>query len=406
MSMAREQETEPTIPRSEIERRVARLWEIIGGRDIGGRDVTAVFAIERIEILYFTGTPQDGLVWIPRDGEPLFLVRRDLERARAESPLTRIVPFKRARDIPRILADADLSLGGTVGTSLDVLPVNLFRSLECALGVTIEDVSAEVRWTRAVKSPLERERVHAAGAVAEDVFNRVPTFLRPGKREIDLAADIEAYLLRAGSPSHYRTRTFNLEFSGLCCIAGTSADWRSASNSPNAAGRGPDPAFGQGAGVRPIGCDEPILVDLGTNRLGYYADTTRVYYWGELPRRFTEAHETCETILAEATAELERGTIMSEVYAHAVERAGNAGFADTFMGGSRFLGHGVGLEIDEWPVVAEGFDQPLPDGAVISLEPKIALPGGIVGVETTFVFENGTLSPVVTLPTAPVRLDK
>ena len=102
---------------------------------------------------------------------------------------------------------------------------------------------------------------------------------------------------------------------------------------------------------------------------------------------------------------IEGGRTLEEVRAGAVAAAGAAGLGDRFMGGARFLGHGVGLEIDEWPVVAEGIREPLADGTVISLEPKFALPGGIVGVETTFIFRRGLMEPVVTFPGAPVRID-
>jgi Xaa-Pro aminopeptidase len=118
-----------------------------------------------------------------------------------------------------------------------------------------------------------------------------------------------------------------------------------------------------------------------------------------------DAHRRSEEILAAAAEELAAGVLMEDVYGHARGRAETAGLGDAFMGGSRFLGHGVGLEIDEWPVIAAGFSSALPEGAVVSLEPKFALPGGIVGVETTFVFENGRMCPTVNLPTAPLRLD-
>ncbi len=390
----------PAVPREELLRRAAQLW-----RHVGARPLAAVFAIERVEVLYFGGSPQDGMVWIPRDGEPIFFVRRDLARARADSPLARVLPFTRARDIPDILAREGASVSGPVGTSLDVLPVSLHQSLGRALGVPIEDASVEVRMTRAVKSPWERAHIRAAGALITEIFEALRTIIKPGMREIDVAAEIDARLVRAESVSYYRTRTFNLQFTGVCCLSGPSGDWRGASDSPNSAGRGPGPAFGQGASSRRFVAGEPILVDFAANRGGYYVDTTRVFHFGELPARFVDAHRTSEEILAEAVEALGAGRPPADVYARALEHAAKAGLAETFMGGSRFLGHGVGLQIDEWPVIAEGFDQPLPEGAVVALEPKFALRGGIVGVETTFIFEGGKMQPTVALPTGLVRLD-
>ena len=390
----------PVVPRSEIDLRMARLRD-----GLRASRVSAVLALQRVEVLYFSGTPQDGIVWIPRDGEPVFFVRRDLERARRESPLSRILSFARPAEIPAALASLGLRLDGPVGTALDVLPVKLYQSLSRALGVAVEDVSREVRGTRIVKSDWERARLRQAGKLADATFAFVKDHLRPGMREADLAAEIEAFVIRSGSVCFYRTRTFNMEFAAQCCLAGDSGDWRGPADSPNGAGRGPDPTFGQGASAREILREEPILVDVGTNRGGYYADTTRLFCFGPLPQRFADAHRLSEEILGAACEDIEARRPLQEVFARALARAQQAGLSKEFMGGSRFLGHGVGLEIDEWPVVAEGFEDPLPEGAAISLEPKFALPGGIVGVETTFLFEDGRLHPLVTLPTSPFRLD-
>ena len=391
----------PAVPRSEIDWRIARLRE-----SLHQSPVTASLAIQRVEVLYFAGTPQDGIVWIPREGEPVFLVRRDLERARRESPLPRVVPFARPKDIPALLAEQGLRIDGPVGTSLDVLPVKLHQSLSRALGVPLEDVSAEARGVRIVKSPWEQARVREAGALADALFTTMKDRLRPGMRETDVAAEVDGFLLRSSSVPYYRTRTFNLEFPTLCAIAGESGDWRGAGDSPNSAGRGLDPAFGQGPSTRKIERGEPILIDVGTSRGGYYADTTRIFHFGELPERFVAAHRLCEEILSRAIEEIEGGRSLEDVYASALGRAQAAGLAAEFMGGSRFLGHGVGLEIDEWPVVSDGFDEPLPEGAVLSLEPKVAQRGGIVGAETTFILEGGRMRPVSTVSTALSRLDR
>jgi len=389
----------PAVPRDEMDGRIARLRE-----SLRGSPIRAALALQRVEVLYFAGTPQDGIVWIPIEGEPVFLVRRDLERARRESPLARIVPFARPADIPAALAEQGLRIDGPVGTSLDVLPAKLHQSLARALKVPVEDASREFRGVRSVKSPWERALVRDAGVLADEVFAFAREKIRPGMREIDLAAEIDAFLIRSGSVAYYRTRTFNLEFASLCCIGGESGEWRGPSDSPNSAGRGPDPAFAQGPSDHQLAPGEPILVDLGTNRGGYYVDTTRIFHFGALPRKYADAQRASEEILAGAVEDIERRLALEEVYARALARAQAAGLSSEFMGGSRFLGHGVGLEIDEWPVVAEGVEEPLAEGAVLALEPKFALSGGIVGVETTFIFEGGRMRPTVTLPPGSTRV--
>ena len=94
-------------------------------------------------------------------------------------------------------------------------------------------------------------------------------------------------------------------------------------------------------------------------------------------------------VQAYAASQLKPGEIPSEIYAKSMDMAAKAGFAEGFMalGANKvaFLGHGIGLAIDEQPVLAKGFDAPLELGMVLAIEPKMGVPGlGMVGVENTF----------------------
>jgi Xaa-Pro aminopeptidase len=130
-------------------------------------------------------------------------------------------------------------------------------------------------------------------------------------------------------------------------------------------------------------------------------DKTRVFWSGapaSVPDQARRAHDTCVAIYEQAAAMLKPGAIPAHIWRQTAPVAEKAGFADTYMGlgGNRvrFLGHGVGLALDELPVIAGSFQEPLEAGMTIALEPKISLPGlGMLGLESVFeVTERGGVS--------------
>jgi len=132
-----------------------------------------------------------------------------------------------------------------------------------------------------------------------------------------------------------------------------------------------------------------VFVDIGCGVAGYHTDKTMTYVFrGALPDEAVEHHERCRAIQYEMAAMLRPGVAPSAIY-EAVMEGLDPAFLENFMGfGDRrvkFLGHSVGLLIDELPVIAAGFDAPIREGMVFALEPKKGIAGvGMVGVENTF----------------------
>jgi len=119
-------------------------------------------------------------------------------------------------------------------------------------------------------------------------------------------------------------------------------------------------------------------------------DQTRIAVIGRLPAELQRAYEISIAILRRAEQLMKPGNTPESVYLESLRMAEEAGLAEHFMGYGRdrakFLGHGVGLEIDEWPVLARGFAEPLEPGMVLAVEPKFIFPGlGAVGIENTYV---------------------
>jgi Xaa-Pro aminopeptidase len=160
-------------------------------------------------------------------------------------------------------------------------------------------------------------------------------------------------------------------------------------------GPGPNAVLGKGPDHVVLRRGDPVIVDLVGGYDGYLADQTRTFAVGRLDHDLRGAYDAAVDILRSVERRIAPGIQPSALFEHAEELAGDAGLADHFMGHGadrvRFLGHGVGMEIDELPVLAPGFDEPLEPGHVIAVEPKFVFPGrGAVGIENMYaVTEHG-----------------
>jgi Xaa-Pro dipeptidase len=371
-------------PAAETTRRAAALREALADRQLEG-----ALILQAVDLLWLTGTRQNAALWFPVEGEPTLLVRKSLERARAESPLSRVLPFPPSREL------ADLvGAPRRIGLTFDVVPVAVQQFWGKALpGVEWTDVSMLVRELRSVKSPWELDRMRATAALLSGVIAEVPSFLRPGLREVDVSAELEVRMRRAGNEGSPRVRGFNQEFFMGLALAGGSASSPSYFDGP-VTGSGLSASSPLGASLAPIGRDAPVLLDYTGILGGYLTDMTRMAVCGRLDRELLRAFDVARAIQDEVAAGLVPGAIPSRLYALARERADDAGLGDRFMGPAgaqaRFVGHGIGLELDEVPVLAPGFDAPLRLGMTLAIEPKFVFPGlGAVGIENTFAVAEG-----------------
>jgi Xaa-Pro aminopeptidase len=161
-------------------------------------------------------------------------------------------------------------------------------------------------------------------------------------------------------------------------------------------GWGLSPAMPHGASRRRIGRGEPVAVDLTGVHMGYISDETRTFSVGPLPEELREGQHAAQEILREVVRELRPGIQNTRPWERAAALAQELGVAEGFMGVGRermrFIGHGVGLELDELPVLSEGSPGTVPDGATVAIEPKIVYPGvGVLGEENTYlVAKDGT----------------
>lgn len=370
-------------PQSEIERRMDKLRD---GMEKIGTD--AVLVIQKMDYYYLSGTTQDGLLFMPVEGKPLLMVRRELERAGLESPLQDVVSIKSLRDLPSIINNHWGKLPKVMGLELDMLPVNdYFRYQDLFPDIKFLDFSQLLRKIRAVKSPFEIELMREAGNIGKKTYLKGKEILKEGMTEIEFGGLLEAAAKAHGHEGLIRVRSFNYEAYTWHILSGWSGGIVSQSDSPMG-GLGLSPAFPVGASLKPIKAHEPILVDFGTCYQGYQADETRMFSIGNMGEKFISAYKACCEIHDMVLEEAHPGTECDTIFNKTVKLAKRLGYSDSYLGPSglqtRFVGHGVGLELNEFPFLANGHFYPLEEGMTFAVEPKIVFPGeGSVGIENT-----------------------
>jgi Xaa-Pro dipeptidase len=382
------------VPQAEIEQRTQRFQAAL--RQAG---IDLALIVQNADLFYLTGTLQQGQLLVPAKGEPVYLVRKDPERARAESAAKDIRPVGSLREVPAVVAELGIGAQGVVGMELDVLPVTLFRRYEALFpGASIKDCSQLIRQVRSVKSDYERAFTAEAAQIVDRGFRAAADALRPGMTELELSAACGAAMRQAGN-SNVRTRQFNEDWPFGNVSSGPHAGLAGYTGNP-LAGAGVSPAVGQGSGWRPIGPGEPVVVDLVAFAGGYLCDQTRIISIGPVPTDLAEAHLLClgvqEVIKEAARAGAPCGDVYKQANDWMTERLAATGLAAYFMGAPNnqapYVGHGVGLELDELPVLARGFKMVLEENQVIACEPKLIFPGrGVVGVENTWRVTAGGL---------------
>ncbi|EHL04781.1 Creatinase [Desulfitobacterium hafniense DP7] len=373
--------------KSEYERRLKGFQAILAQQEIEG-----ALLVQRADTLYFTGTAQNLHLYIPRTGKPLLLVYRNMERVLAESPWEAF-PLTGMSKLPELIMEHGHPLPKVMGLEYDVLPVANYLRYEKLFSQTkLMDISYPLRLFRAVKSAEEIARLEENGRVYAQLLEYASTVLRPGMTEIELEGLLEAKARTLGHETMLRTRAFGFEFHFGGVVAGPQGAISGYFDGP-VTGLGASYAHPLGPSHSPIQAGDMVMMDLVIAQEGYQADATRMLVIGEPSQKMAEAYQLSCEIQERARLALIPGRKTGDVYAELVDWVEReTPYAENFMGYGqnrvRFIGHGVGLELDELPTISKGAQEILAPGMTIAVEPKFIFPGeGAVGVEDTLVIE-------------------
>lgn len=372
-------------PKSELDARCGKLQKLMVSEGLD-----AVIILQNADLFYFTGTIQSGNLYVPAEGAPVYMVRRDYRRALKESALEVIVPFSSMRELPRILAEHGYSLPERIGMELDVLPVAFFdRYRKVFPEGRFLDASPLIRRVRMIKSPYEIDIMREAARQVDSVYRRACQAVAEGRTELEITAELENTARLRGHLGLIRMRSFNGEMLFGHTISGEDSAVAAYTDTPFG-GVGLSPSFGQGAGFKAICRNEPVVVDFAGSVDGYLVDQTRVFAVGGLSDRLRRGYADMLDVQERMKEMTGPGVVWGDIYEACLEMAVERGYSDHFMGSDgtqvSFIGHGIGIEIDEYPFLARGFSEMVMEpGMVFAFEPKLVFPEvGAVGIENTF----------------------
>jgi Xaa-Pro aminopeptidase len=375
---------------SEYRSRLLRLRERLDERE---PDWQLAVVTQKVSLYYLTGSMPEGVLLIERDGDATLWVRLGFERAVDESPFDDIRQMGSFRDI----AQSRGAWPGSVLVEREKMSLGYFERFNRHFDFKkVGSIDQHLLAVRAVKSDSELEIIRRSGAIHAEVLETiVPSILCEGMSEYELARAVFDALLDRGAQGIFRVNMADVDMLLGYISFGENGQVQTNFNGPDGSlGFHPSMPY-MGNRDRQLSTGDLVFVDVGCAVDGYHTDKTCVYSFGGEPvEEASLAHRRCEEIQRTAAELLRPGNIPSEIYGRGIKQAAEIGlepFMSVATQSVRFLGHGVGLHIDELPVIANGFNEPLVENMVVALEPKKSLPGvGMVGSENTYlVTEDG-----------------
>lgn len=373
------------VPQQELENRMLRFRTLMLTQDA---EWEIAYIFTKVGLYYFTGTMQDGVLIIPRDGEATFWVRISYERALDESHFDNIKPMRSYRDA----AAAYDNIPTTAYIEKDFIPMSLWdrfsKYFVTERILPVGGVISQLRWQ---KSAYEMEQMREAGRIHQQVLEQdVPKLLHEGMTEADLIGEIFPTFLKAGHHGMARFGMFDTNLLVGQVAFGDNALYPTHFDGPGGnIGETPSSPF-MGSTQRKLKKGDLVFVDSPVNINGYHTDKTMIYAFGEMPSDAVMAeHRQCVAIKDRIVEQMRPGVLPQDIYNQVMADL-SPEFLENFMGyGQRqvkFLGHGIGLFVDEMPVIADRFKMPLEEGMCFAVEPKKGIAGvGMVGIEETFV---------------------
>lgn len=343
-------------------------------------NLSAILISDNANKYYVTGRVYAGYVYIPLEGPVIYFVRRPVELQGDN-----VVYIRKPEEIA---ASIGLNVPQSIGLELDVLPYSASMRLKALFPQSeLKNASAVMRQARAVKTPEEVEMIRRSGIKHVHVYSRIPHLYQAGMSDLELQVEIEKLSRLEGCLGQFRISGDSMELYMGNVLVGDNADFPSPYDFAMG-GQGLDPSLPVGANGNTIKPGNTVMVDMNGNFDGYMTDMTRVYALGEISPLALKAHQCSIDIHRELCAMMRPGAEAKALYAKAEEMVRERDLHPYFMGHRQhagFIGHGIGIEINELPVIAPRSRDIIAAGNVIALEPKFVIPHtGAIGIENTY----------------------
>lgn len=348
------------------------------------REIDAALITCNVNLIYTYGRVVSGYLYLPLNAPARLFLKRpnNIEGEHIHS-------IRKPEQLPELLQECGLPIPAKLMLEGDELSFTEYNRLAACFPDTevLPCGTALIRQARSVKTAIEIEMLRRSGIAHAKAYEQIPSVYQPGMTDRRLSIEVERLMRLEGCLGIFRVFGQSMEIFMGSLLAGDNA----AAPSPYdfaLGGEGLDPSLPGGANGTLLQPGQSLMVDMGGNFHGYMGDMSRVFSIGKLPEKAYAAHQTCLEIQEEVAAAAKPGTVCEDLYNLAIRIVTKAGFADYFMGveqKAKFIGHGIGLEINEMPVLAPRMKQELEPGMVFALEPKIVLPGvGPLGIENSW----------------------
>lgn len=338
---------------------------------------------DNVNLFYVSGHIFRGYCYLPATGLPIFFVRRPLGW---EGP--QIVYIRKPEDIGNYFTQHGIPFPENLLLESDSISYSDYKRYEAIFTPKeISNGTTVLRRCRSIKTPYEIELMRQSGKLHAKAYAAIPALYRPGMTDLDFSIELEHECRKLGSLGIFRIFGQSMEIFMGSVLAGDNADTPSPYDFAMG-GAGQDVSLPVGSNGTVLTRGMSLMVDMGGNFTGYMTDMTRTFAIGQVQELARKAHETSIAIHQAIAATARPGVAAKELYEMAAEMAQQAGLADYFMGHRQkagFIGHGVGIEINESPVLAPRSRDILAEGMVFALEPKFVIPGtGALGIENTY----------------------
>ena len=335
----------------------------------------------------------DGYIFIQPEGEPLLFVKRP-SGMEGEN----VIYIRKPEQIPDFLRERNIPLPKKLMMENDVLPFSTALRLQAALEMPqLQNVSGEMRRIRSVKSEYELNQMRECAKIHARVYEQIPRIYRKGMTDIEFQIELEREMRLAGSAGIFRAFGENMDIFMGSILAGDNAQVASPFDFA-LGGQGASPLLPIGANGTTLAAATTVMVDMAGNYRPWMSDISRTFAIQSVPEIAHKVHQLSIDICNAISATTKAGTPCADIYFLAEKRVTEAGLEAYFMGTeqqAKFVGHGVGLEINEPPVLAPRSKEVLQPGMAIAVEPKFVLPGiGAAGIENTYVVTDNGLEKI------------
>ena len=351
---------------------------------LGKENADAAIITSSVNQYWLCGFIFDGYLYITKEREPILFVRRPSDLID-----DRILTIRKPEQIPDLLKEIGLLSPKRVFIEADQLTFNAANRLQTALEMPeLLKISNIIMIIRSIKSESELNQMRECADIHSEVYKLIPSLYRKGMSDLQLQIEIEREMRLHGSIGIFRSYGENMDIFMGSMLAGNNA--QSASPYDYAlGGKGISPLLPLGANGTILKPGTTLMVDMAGNYKPYMDDMSRTFVIEHAPDIAYKAHSISIEIHNEVKKQAKAGLLCSDIYSIAEDIVNSNGLQKYFMGTvqqAKFIGHGVGLEINEPPVITPRSNETLESGMAFALEPKFVLPNiGAVGIENTYI---------------------